>query len=204
LEDKDNRDMVLSVLKSKIFGQPDLFSQTAPKALLQLAAFYYEKYQIKYGVDVHSITSIPPAPAKAEFHNIDIKGLEINDVKTFGAEHLCKQVLDRLELRECFTSLGMSQKQVNKALLSIAGRADKLVIFDISNTYFETRKANSKLAKYGRSKEKRSDCPLVVFTGVINPQGFIRHSRIYQGNTADTATLEDMIKDLSSHICLCL
>jgi len=88
---------------------------------------------------------------------------------------------------------------------------DKLVIFDISNTYFETRKANSKLAKYGRSKEKRSDCPLVVFTGVINPQGFIRHSRIYQGNTADTATLEDMIKDLSSHnkrqavsLCLCL
>jgi len=58
---------------------------------------------------------------------------------------------------------------------------------------------NSKIAKYGRSKEKRSDCPLVVFTGVINPQGFIRHSRIYEGNTPDTATLEDMIKDLTIH-----
>ena len=36
---------------------------------------------------------------------------------------------------------------------------DKLVIFDISNTYFESRKSDSKLAKYGRSKEKRSDIP---------------------------------------------
>ncbi len=76
---------------------------------------------------------------------------------------------------------------------------DKLVIFDISNTYFETRKANSKIAKYGRSKEKRNDCPLVVFTGVINAEGFIRHSRIYEGNTPDSATLSEMIKDLEHY-----
>jgi hypothetical protein len=262
LENKTNREIILSLLKSKIFGQSDLFSQSAPKALLELACFYFEKYQIKYGVDTHPVTSIPPAPAKAEFHNINIKELEVNDVKTFGAEHLCKQVLDRLGLRECFTSLGMNEKQTNKALLSIAGRAifssseyktaqiletgselqdcfgidtkithkqlyaiadtlysnkqaidsflykrintlfnleDKLVIFDISNTYFETRKANSTLAKYGRSKEKRNDCPLVVFTGVINAEGFIRHSRIYEGNTPDTATLNDMIEDLEDY-----
>ncbi len=53
---------------------------------------------------------------------------------------------------------------------------DKLGIFDISNTYFETGKPQSEIAKYGRSKEKRNDCPLVVFSGVINSQGFIRHS----------------------------
>jgi transposase len=76
---------------------------------------------------------------------------------------------------------------------------DKLVIFDLSNTYFETRKAQSKIAKYGRSKEKRSDCPLVVFSGVINSQGFIRHSRIYEGNKSDMTTISDMINDLAEH-----
>ena len=40
-----------------------------------------------------------------------VKGLEIKDVKTFGSEHLCKQVLEKLQLKECFISLGMSQKQ---------------------------------------------------------------------------------------------
>ena len=48
-------------------------------------------------------------------------------------------------------------------------------------------------------QEKRTDCPLVVFTGVINAEGFIRHSRIYEGNKADTTTLEDMLEDLQRH-----
>lgn len=76
---------------------------------------------------------------------------------------------------------------------------DKLVIYDISNTYFETSKRGSSLARHGRSKEKRNDCPLVVFTGVIDGQGFIRHSRIYEGNKSDPATLEDMLSDLEAH-----
>src|SRR5699024_64406 len=76
---------------------------------------------------------------------------------------------------------------------------DKIVIYDISNAYFESRKVNSKLAAYGRSKEKRYDCPIVVFTGVINAEGFIRHSRIYEGNKTDQSTLSDMISDLEQY-----
>ncbi len=268
LEDKTNRSIVLELLKSKIHGNAELFSNEVPgssaqSALIELADAFYEKYLIKYGdTPSENEASIPPAPAKAEYHNIDIKSLEVSDVKSFGAEHLCKQVLGKLQLRDCFSGLGITEKQSNKALLSIAARAifsssehktaqilqtnsglqecfgieqaithkqlyaltdtlfahkekidaflykristlfdleDKLVIFDISNTYFEGRKVGSDLAKYGRSKEKRSDCPLVVFTGVINAEGFIRHSRIYEGNKADTATLSDMIEDLENH-----
>lgn len=86
-----------------------------------------------------------------------------------------------------------------KRLTDLFSLEDKLVIFDISNTYFETSKKGSRLAKYGRSKEKRYDCPLVTFTGVINAEGFIRHSRIYEGNKADCATMERMLDDLDSH-----
>jgi hypothetical protein len=38
---------------------------------------------------------------------------------------------------------------------------DKIILYDLTNTYFEGRKQGSKLAKYGRSKEKRSDAKLV-------------------------------------------
>jgi transposase len=262
LADKDNRRVVLEILRAKIFNQKDLFPMNAPKPLIDLALSYFEKYCLKYGQDSTGAASIPPAPDKAEFHRIDIEGLEVEEVHTFGGEHLCKQVLDKLELKECLSALGLSSKQTGRALISIAARAlftasehktaqileinsalrpcfnydesinhrelyatsdilythkdkidaflyqristlfhlqDRLVIFDISNTYFETRKSASKLAKHGRSKEKRSDCPLVVFTGVINAEGFIRHSRIYEGNKADTATLADMLADLQQH-----
>lgn len=79
------------------------------------------------------------------------------------------------------------------------GINDSIVIFDISNTYFESRKDDSELAAYGRSKEKRYDQPIVVFSGVINSEGFIRHSQIYQGNTPDQDTLSDMLEDLQSY-----
>jgi len=262
LENEDNRKAVLEILKSKIFKQPILFEQNISDELRKLASLYYDKYCIKYEQSEENPTSIPPQPKVSEFHNIDIKGLELENVKEFGAEYLCKQTLEKLGLGNCFTSLGMSDGQTKKALISIAGKAiysaseyrlsqiiemnselpslynyekkishkqlysisdilykhkssidkylygritdmfdinDRLVIFDLSNTYFETRKPQSKIAKYGRSKEKRSDCPLVVFSGVINSQGFIRHSRIYEGNKSDMTTISDMIKDLEAH-----
>lgn len=37
---------------------------------------------------------------------------------------------------------------------------DKIILYDLTNTYFEGRKQGSKLAKFGRSKEKRSDAKL--------------------------------------------
>ena len=54
----------------------------------------------------------------------------------------------------------------------------------------------SKLAQYGRSKEKRSDAKLIVLALVVNPQGFIKYSTILEGNIADCKTLEGMIDNL--------
>ena len=123
LADKNNRQVVLAILKAKIFNQKDLFPINATKTLESLALSYFEKYCIKYGQDSVGGASVPPAPDKAEYHNIDIKGLEVEKVHTFGGEHLCKQVLDKLQLKECLNALGISDKQTDLALISIASRA---------------------------------------------------------------------------------
>jgi len=73
---------------------------------------------------------------------------------------------------------------------------DKIMLYDLTNTYFEGRKKGSELAKYGRSKEKRSDAKLVVLALVVNPEGFIKYSSILEGNIADSKTLEQMIDKL--------
>ncbi len=44
--------------------------------------------------------------------------------------------------------------------------------------YFEGREQGRKLAKYGRSKQKRSDAKIVVLGLVINPEGFIKYPSI--------------------------
>lgn len=73
---------------------------------------------------------------------------------------------------------------------------DKIVLYDLTNTYFEGTKRNSKLAKYGRSKEKRSDAKLIVLALVVNIYGFIKYSSIHEGNFSDTSSLESVLKDL--------
>ncbi len=73
---------------------------------------------------------------------------------------------------------------------------DRIMLYDLTNTYFEGEKRNSKLAQFGRSKEKRSDAKLVVLALVVNIYGFIKHSSIHAGNFSDTADLEKVINNL--------
>jgi transposase len=77
------------------------------------------------------------------------------------------------------------------------GLDEKILLYDLTNTFFEgTGKFNDK-AHYGRSKEKRSDCLLVTLGLVLDVQGFPKKSRIYEGNISEPKTLEQMIKGLS-------
>ena len=78
---------------------------------------------------------------------------------------------------------------------------DKIVLYDLTNTYFEGRLQDSKLAKFGRSKEKRSDAKLIVLALVVNTEGFIKYSSVLEGNIADCITLSAMIDKLAAHTC---
>jgi Transposase DDE domain len=75
---------------------------------------------------------------------------------------------------------------------------DKIMLYDLTNTYFEGEKRNSKLAQYGRSKEKRNDAKIVVLALVVNPEGFIKYSNIFDGNMADSKSLISIIDNLRS------
>lgn len=81
---------------------------------------------------------------------------------------------------------------------SLFNVSNRLVLFDLTNFYFEGRKDGSAKAKFGRSKEKRSDCKLLVLALCINAEGFIRYSSILAGNMADPDSLSNMIDTLSS------
>jgi len=74
---------------------------------------------------------------------------------------------------------------------------DKIILYDLTNTYFEGRKQTSELAQCGRSKEKRSDAKLITLALVTNANGFVKYSKIFKGNMADCKTLETVVKALT-------
>ena len=67
---------------------------------------------------------------------------------------------------------------------------------DLTNTFFEGEAKTNPTAKRGRSKEKRSDCPLVTLGLVLDGSGFPRKSQIFPGNASEPQTLQTMLEGL--------
>jgi hypothetical protein len=90
------------------------------------------------------------------------------------------------------------EKHLSKRTNELFDLNDKIILYDLTNTYFEGSMRHSKIAKFGRSKEKRNDARLIVLAVVINTEGFLKYSQIFEGNTSDSTTLEQIITELSA------
>jgi transposase len=77
---------------------------------------------------------------------------------------------------------------------------DTVTLYDLTNTYFEGEAANNPKAQFGRSKEKRSDCPLVTLGLVLDGSGFVRRSKTFEGNISEGTTLQGMLADLGAPV----
>jgi transposase len=73
-----------------------------------------------------------------------------------------------------------------------------LFLYDLTNTYFEGCCRNNPLAQRGKSKEKRSDCPLVTLALLVDARGFPIFSRIYEGNQSEPETLPEILNQISA------
>jgi transposase len=73
-----------------------------------------------------------------------------------------------------------------------------IILYDLTNTYFEGQALANGKAKRGRSKEKRSDCPLVTMGLVLDGDGFPLASDIFPGNASEPKTLEPMLTSLTA------
>ena len=111
---------------------------------------------------------------------------KITKDKLYGISHKLFNVKNDLE------------KHLSKRTNELFDLHDTIYIYDLTNTYFEGQQKGSTLANFGRSKEKRSDCKLIVLALVVNTEGFIKYSQLFEGNTTDSKSLLQIIKELSA------
>ena len=76
--------------------------------------------------------------------------------------------------------------------------AETITLYDLTNTFFEGDAKNIEKAKRGRSKEKRTDRPLITLGLVLDVSGFPRASEIFSGNVSEPGTLEKMLNKLNA------
>ena len=112
---------------------------------------------------------------------------------------------DTMPLMQLYRTSDLLVRHRDKIEEALFGRIQDLfglpvtvTLYDLTNTYFEGAAAGNPKAARGRSKEKRSDCPLVTLGLVLDGSGFVRRSRMFAGNVAESTTLEDMLKGLTA------
>ena len=245
--------IIKQILQNRLERKAPLFEITDEIAI-KWADIYWDKL-----IKTNKVDASDHAFEKSK-RLVDIDSIKHKDAREIGAEWMCFQALEQLELKGKLENLGWSQEDIQLALTQIISRAvypfsenktsrwikensavcevtgypiekitkdklygsalklysikdslekylstktnelfdlqDKIYLYDLTNTYFEGRKLDSKLANFGRSKEKRSDCKLVVLALVVNVEGFIKYSNIFEGNTTDNTTLPQIIDNL--------
>lgn len=90
------------------------------------------------------------------------------------------------------------ESRLNQIECDIFMLNEKIILYDLTNTYFESSRI-SRLKKYGRSKDKRNDQPLVTLGLVIDERGFPKQSHIFEGNISEIKTLEKILEKLDKN-----
>ncbi len=92
------------------------------------------------------------------------------------------------------------EKEMYASSQHLFSKRNKIVIYDLTNMYFEGRMLGSEKAKFGKSKQKRSSNRLVGLALAIDGLGFVRYSKIYEGNVGEPQTFEVMLDDVASQL----
>lgn len=254
---QEERKLLADRIESLIIG--DLFVLECSDHIETLAKKFYAKI-----LESSKIKRAKPVKKTedSDYRNVDINSMEHEDIRELGAEWLCKQTVEQLEISDYLSQQGCEEKEIQIGLSHLIARAvypasehktaqwmrenssvlelhnletskinrhhlyqaskmfyalkdgierylskrtnelfdlnDKIILYDLTNTYFEGRKVGSDIAKYGRSKEKRSDAKIVALALVTNSEGFVKYSKIYRGNISDSTTLKQTVEDLSA------
>jgi transposase len=108
-------------------------------------------------------------------------------------EHLANNTLYRLSDR-LLEKRDELEEQLADRERNIYQLKERIILYDLTNTFLEGNALGSTLSKRGHSKEKRSDCPLLTLALVVDEDGFPKRSRILEGNVSEPGTLKDFLE----------
>lgn len=91
------------------------------------------------------------------------------------------------------------ERYLNKRIGEMFGLEEKIIIYDFTNVYYEGKKEGSKKARYGKSKERRDDAKIMAIGLLVNIYGFIKHSRICEGDISESKGFKREIEEISKY-----
>ena len=92
------------------------------------------------------------------------------------------------------------EKALREREIDLFNLKNTIVLYDLTNSYFEGQAESNPKAMRGNSKEKRSDCPLLSLGLALDDSGFPIAHEVFEGNRHDSKTLVDMVVALQARM----
>ena len=96
--------------------------------------------------------------------------------------------LDRL-----YPARELIERELTEQEKALFNLDDTVYLYDLTSTYFEGQALLNKQAKRGHSRDKRPDCKQVVIGLVVDRDGFPRAHEVFDGNTQDRKSVNQML-----------
>lgn len=84
------------------------------------------------------------------------------------------------------------------------GLKESILLFDLTNTFLAGSGHESEKARYGHSKEKRNNHPLITLALIIDEDGFPKRSQVLPGNASEPESLRGFLDAYKSDLSLSL
>ena len=117
----------------------------------------------------------------------ELIGCDYNKISSNSIYRISDKLFSHKEILEEY--LYNTQKQ-------IFDYDETITLYDLTNTYFEGGAKGIEKAKRGRSKEKRSDAPIITLAVMLDSSGFVKKSDIFDGNISEPKTFKEMLDKL--------
>lgn len=117
----------------------------------------------------------------------ELLGVDFSRISDHTLHRTADQLLQYKEILE---------EQLSETTSNLFSLDNSLVLYDLTNSYFESPKRGSAIAAYGKSKEKRTDCPLVTLALIVDGYGFPKRSHVFPGNASEPETLWKILETL--------
>lgn len=139
-----------------------------------------------------------PGSERATYHWLG-QHSALGELLDFDYEALPQMALYRIS-DQLLKQRHLIESQLFGRVQSLFGLEETVTLYDLSNTYFEGELNTCGKARYGRSKDKRSDCPLVTLGLVLDGSGFVRRSEVFEGSVREGKTLASMLAGLAAPV----
>jgi hypothetical protein len=129
-----------------------------------------------------------------------VRALNPETAATSLGERLALGAVAEREIYECLDWLVAQQERIEAGLARRHLVGGTLTLYDVSSSYLEGRCCE--LAQHGYSRDHRPDRPQIVYGLLCNRQGCPVAIEVFEGNTADPATLGAQVDKLKQRFGL--